>query len=134
MTGVQTCALPISTVAEPVAVQPQVVAESGEAPSAASAPTNSQSVVSASVQPQEVPSAGTLRFEFFKDAWVEVKDQRGQVLMAQINPSGSRATVEGRPPFALVIGNASNVRLNYGDKAVDFSQHVKVDVARFTLD
>ena len=84
--------------------------------------------------PQQSGGAASLRFEFQKEAWLEVKDQRGQVLIAQINPAGSQAVIEGKPPFSLVIGNASNVRLTYGDKAVDFRQHIKVDVARFTLD
>ncbi len=79
-------------------------------------------------------SGASMRFEFQKDAWLEVRDRGGRILIAQINPAGSQTLVEGMPPFALVIGNAKNVRLMYGDKAVDLSQHIKVDVARFTLD
>ncbi len=75
-----------------------------------------------------------MRFEFQKDAWVEVRDRGGRVLIAQINPAGSQTVVEGSPPFTLVIGNASNVRLTYGTRAVDLAQYTKVDVARFTLD
>lgn len=82
--------------------------------------------------PGEPP--GTLRFEFQKDAWVEVKDGSGRVLLAHTNPANSQIVVEGSPPFTLVIGNASSVRLTYGGKLLDLSPHIKVDVARFTLD
>lgn len=83
-----------------------------------------------------VPGAqpGNLRFEFQKDAWVEVKDGSGRVLLAQINPANSQIVVEGSPPFTLVVGNASNVRLTYGGKPLDLGPYIKVDVARFTLD
>ena len=87
---------------------------------------------SGSLLPGDIVSS--MRFEFQKDAWVEVKDRSGRILMAQTNPAGSQTVVEGRPPFTLVIGNAANVRLIYGEKAVDLRQYTKVDVARFSLD
>ena len=76
----------------------------------------------------------SMRFEFQQDAWLEVRDRGGHILIAQINPAGSRTVVEGTPPFALVVGNAGNVRLMYGEKPVDLRPYIKVDVARFTLD
>jgi cytoskeleton protein RodZ len=42
--------------------------------------------------------------------------------------------VDGNPPFALIIGNAHYVKLSYDDRPVDLAPHVKVEVARFTLD
>ena len=42
--------------------------------------------------------------------------------------------VEGVAPFELVIGNAHHVRLSYDDRPIDLAPHVKVEVARFTLD
>ncbi len=86
---------------------------------------------------QPLPAArGTakLRFEFQKDAWVEVKDGGGRTLIAQINPAGTQSTVEGTPPFALTIGNATNVRVTYGERSVDLNQYIKFDVARFNLE
>ncbi len=86
---------------------------------------------------QPLPAArGTakLRFEFQKDAWVEVKDGAGRTLIAQINPAGTQSTVEGTPPFALTIGNATNVRVTYGERSVDLNQYIKFDVARFNLE
>jgi len=42
--------------------------------------------------------------------------------------------VSGVPPFAVVIGNAQQVRISYNDKPVDLMPYVKVEVARFTLE
>jgi cytoskeleton protein RodZ len=74
-----------------------------------------------------------IRLEFGKDAWVEIRDRGGRMLLSQMNPAGSERMVEGRPPFELVIGNAPNVRLHYNDQPVDLKPHFRVDVARLTL-
>lgn len=74
----------------------------------------------------------TLRFD--RASWVEIRGRDGKALLSQLNPAGSEQTVEGRPPFSLIIGNAQHVRLSYEDRQIDLAPHVKVEVARFTLD
>ena len=78
--------------------------------------------------------AGRLLLEFRKESWVEIKDRGGQTLLSQLNAGGSRVTVEGLRPFTIVIGNAANVRLTYNDAPVDLQPHVKIEVARLTLE
>ena len=39
----------------------------------------------------------------------------------------------GEAPFTLVIGNAQYVRLRYDAQPVDLEPHIKVAVARLTL-
>lgn len=73
-----------------------------------------------------------LRFE--RDSWVEVKQGDGKILMSQLNRGGTEQTVEGLPPFQIIIGNAPNVRLVYNNTPVDLRPHLKVDVARLTLE
>ena len=73
-----------------------------------------------------------LKFE--RASWVEIRGRDGKTLLSQLNPAGSEQTVEGRPPFSLIIGNAQHVQLSYEDRRIDLSPHVKVEVARFTLD
>jgi cytoskeleton protein RodZ len=75
-----------------------------------------------------------LQFVFDGDAWVEVKDKGGKVIFYQLNAKGSQQSVHGTPPFSLVIGNASHVRLTYNGKPVDLAPHIKVDVARLTIE
>ena len=73
-----------------------------------------------------------LKFE--RGSWVEIRGHDGKALLSRLNPAGSEQTVEGRPPFSLIIGNARHVRLSYEDRQIDLTPHLKVEVARFTLD
>jgi len=67
------------------------------------------------------------------EAWLEVKDGAGRLLISSLNPAGTERIVRGRAPFDVVIGNASSVKLTYDGKPVDLRPHTKVEVARFTL-
>ncbi|MDP2878656.1 MAG: helix-turn-helix domain-containing protein, partial [Sulfuricella sp.] len=84
--------------------------------------------------PMAVVGGQRLQFVFDGDAWVEVKDRSGKVVFYQLNPKGSQQSVRGNPPFSLVIGNAAHVRMTYNDKPVDLAPHIKVDVARLTVE
>lgn len=75
-----------------------------------------------------------IRMTFERESWVEIKDRGGKTLISQLNPAGSEQAVEGRPPFEVIIGNAQHVRLSYDDRPIDLAPHVKVEVARFTLE
>ncbi len=92
-----------------------------------------------SVMPPQATQSGEiatpgLRFEFAERAWVEVTDANRQLLHSGENPAGSQVVVTGKPPFEIVIGNASKVRLTYGDKAVDLAPYMRAEVARLTLE
>ena len=63
-----------------------------------------------------------------------MKDKNGKVIFYQLNPKGSQQLVRGTPPFSLVVGNAAHVKLSYNEKPVDLAPHIKVDVARLTLE
>lgn len=80
------------------------------------------------------PSAATLHFAFDEDAWVEVRDAQGRKLLSQLNRKGSEQTLTGQGPFSIVVGNAAHVRLTYNGEPVDLTPHVKVNVARLTLE
>jgi len=72
-----------------------------------------------------------LRFE--RESWVEITSGTGKLLVSQLHPAGSERVVVGAPPFSVVIGNAQHVQLVYNDQPVDLMPHVRVEVARFTL-
>ena len=80
------------------------------------------------------PDIRQLVFVFEDKSWVEVKDSAQRVIFAQNNEPGTRQIVNGKPPFALVIGNASRVQLQFEDRQIDLQPHTKVDVARLTLE
>ncbi|MDR2112135.1 MAG: helix-turn-helix domain-containing protein [Candidatus Accumulibacter sp.] len=102
---------------QPAAALPALVEPGVKAPAAAS------------------PTDGSLAFSFAENSWVEVRDRDGQVIFSQLNPAGSQREITGQPPFALVIGNASQVTLQYQGKPVDLSPRSSKDnVARLTLE
>ncbi|HEY4636968.1 MAG TPA: DUF4115 domain-containing protein, partial [Burkholderiales bacterium] len=72
-----------------------------------------------------------LRFE--RESWVEITSGTGKLLVSQLHAAGSERVVVGAPPFSVVIGNAQHVQLIYNDQPVDLMPHVRVEVARFTL-
>jgi cytoskeleton protein RodZ len=77
---------------------------------------------------------GRIVLQFDGESWVEIHSGTGKLLVAQLHATGTERVVSGVPPFAVVIGNAQQVRLSYNDKPVDLKPYVKVEVARFTLE
>ena len=84
-------------------------------------------------KPVASPGRRRISMKFERESWVEIRNRDGKILTSQLNSAGTERTVEGLPPFELVIGNAQHVRLSYDDQPVDLAPHVKVEVARFTL-
>ena len=59
----------------------------------------------------------------------------GTVLLKQNNPAGTEQTIDGVPPYTLVIGNASKVELEFRGRPVDLSAATsRGDVARLRLE
>ena len=85
-------------------------------------------------QPVRDPGLRRIQLKFERESWVEIRGRDGRVLTSELNHGGTERTVDGNPPFSLVIGNAHYVQLSYDDRPVDLAPHVKVEVARFTLD
>ena len=79
-------------------------------------------------------SATALQFSFAQPSWVEVRDRSGEIIFSQLSQADSQREIQGQPPFALVIGNASHVTLQYKGRTVDLSLRSKDDVARLTLE
>jgi cytoskeleton protein RodZ len=109
-------------VVQPLALPPQQAAGTSPVPAAEPAPA-------------AVPAGDRqLRFSFSGDAWVEVKDKEGNVLSSQLNRAGGDLALQGKPPFHLRVGNASQVKLAYGDKSVDLAPFIRNEVATLTLE
>jgi len=117
---------PIAPV-QPVAQEKTIVA-------APPPPPPVEPVKTAQIPPAPVRSGGhrlVVRTE--GEAWIEIRDSADRTLVSSLNPPGSERVVRGRPPYNLVIGNASQVRVTYDDKPIDLAPHIRQDVARFTL-
>jgi cytoskeleton protein RodZ len=92
-------------------------------------------VAGATVAPSSRQSGmSEAHFVFKGTSWVEVRDRNERVLFSQLNPGGSERRVAGWPPFNVVVGNASEVRLTYNGKPFDLKPHTRVEVARFILE
>ncbi|HTQ77322.1 MAG TPA: RodZ domain-containing protein [Burkholderiales bacterium] len=113
-----------------VASGPQAVAAAAAA-STAAAP---QAPPPGAPAAQPAQGEHRLALKFDRESWVEVRDGAGKVLLSQLNPPDSERVIDGKPPFALVIGNAQYVHLSYDGKPVDLAPRIKVEVARFTLE
>ncbi len=125
-----------------VIVPPAATVLSNETPAAirptpVSVPSPKESDSRAMTAPQTVPGSATgslLKFSFTQPSWVEVRDHTGEIIFSELSQAGSSREVEGRPPFSLVVGNASYVSLQYKGKPVDLSKRSKDDVARLTIE
>jgi cytoskeleton protein RodZ len=131
-------AQPVTTAVEPAPVGPggpslQYAPGMQGAPTAQSAQSAQSDAMAQAALPID-PEHHLLTFTFADKSWVEVKDASQRIIFAQINDPGSRQVVSGKPPFALVIGNASNVQLQYDERQIDLRPHIRVDVARLNLE
>lgn len=117
-------------VLQPLATPAPTVATTASAQAGATAEKSAE----APDWPASTPGAQQLTFSFGGSSWVEVKDATGRTIFSQMNPKGSTQVIEGRSPFQLVVGNASQVRLQYNGQPVDLVPHTRVEVARLTLE
>ena len=102
-------------------------------------PTNATASASVQAVSQPAPAikntSGTrLRFSFAGDSWVEIRNRNNEVIYSQLNVGGTTREIDGQPPFSLIVGNASHVRLEYRGQLVAFPKRSKEDVARMTLE
>ena len=108
-----------------------------EPPAAAAKPEAQPEAEKPKAEPEKPkpvpPGVQRLVFRLENEAWLEVRDGGGRLLVSSLNPAGTERVVQGRPPFELVIGNASSVSLTRNGRPVDIKPYIKVEVARFTL-
>jgi cytoskeleton protein RodZ len=90
---------------------------------AASAATGAASAAAASPM---------LRIAASQDAWVEVRQADGRIVYSGIVRAGTTADAVGTEPLSLVVGNASQVRIEHRGRAVELRPGAS-DIARFQL-
>ncbi len=79
-------------------------------------------------------AAAALRLSFAQPGWAEVRDGRGEIVYSGVGAAGSSRDISGQPPLSVVIGNASQVGVQYQGRVIDLVPHIKGDVARLTLE
>lgn len=123
--------VPVAAVGTPLAAAAPVRIESEPVPVAAAPPPDAAAAAAA---PGADARPRRLVLRFAKASWVEVRGGDGSIITSQVNAAGTTRVVEGAPPFSLVIGNAQHVQLSLDERAIDLSQHTRLDVARLTLE
>ncbi|WP_137937555.1 RodZ domain-containing protein [Chitinivorax sp. B] len=91
---------------------------------------------SAAVQnqlPGPVSGGTAIKLNFDGESWVDVRDADGRRLISKLFRPGQEEILQGKPPFKLIVGNATQVKLTYNGKPIDLAPYVKVNVARFEL-
>ncbi len=73
-----------------------------------------------------------LQISVSADSWVEITDRQGRELVMDLLRGGSEKVYQGTPPFRILLGRASAVRLYLNDELVDLAPHTHDDVAQMT--
>lgn len=112
----------------PVAAQPPAEPQQVAEPARAAPPLEP-----AGALPKAVGGSNRLELRFDREAWLEVVDGAGRLLVSSLQPGGTERVVRCLPPCNVVVGNAQHVKVMYNEREFDLQPHVKVEVARFTL-
>jgi len=130
---------PVEAPAPPPVVAVPKAAATGESVTVLATPhaTLLSDMAAAPIRPAggaAAPAGGGLKLSFAQPAWVEVRDGRGQTIFAELGSAGSQREIDGQPPFSLVVGNATHVKLEYRGRAIELAPRSKDDVARLTVE
>jgi cytoskeleton protein RodZ len=102
--------------------------ESSPVPEATPAPADAVP----SAPPPDLPKAH-LDLKAEKPSWVEVKDGSGKRLFYDLMVPGDAQSLDGVPPFDVLLGYAPGITVEYNGKRVDHSAYARQDMARFRV-
>jgi cytoskeleton protein RodZ len=73
---------------------------------------------------------------FTDEAWMEITDVKGEVLLSRVTPAGSEKWIGGgrRAPYQVAIGKTSAVRIYYKGREVDLSQYKQAGLVHLVLE
>ncbi|MBI3771706.1 MAG: DUF4115 domain-containing protein [Gammaproteobacteria bacterium] len=84
-------------------------------------------------EPKLFPEKASISLRFKSDAWVDITDSHNVKLIAGTAKAGQKRTVEGNPPFQVILGNSSAVSVEYNGVPFDHKQYDSKGIARFAL-
>ncbi len=74
-----------------------------------------------------------IRIHCNADSWVNVTDNTGKRLLYQLVVKNADLTLDGEPPFTVVLGNAPEVQVFYDGKEFDHTRYRRGDTAFFKV-
>jgi cytoskeleton protein RodZ len=98
----------------------------------AGAPDTAEQAWAAVTQPVLPDGEHRLHISVSADSWIEITDANGQELETDLLRGGSDKEYQGKPPFRLLFGRASAVRLTMDGEPVDLAAYTSDDVAQLT--
>jgi len=120
--AVESAAAPTSVAsAISTASRVQIASAIETAANSASAP----SVVATQASSVAIVPVGAIRIVSTTDSWVQIIDANGTKVLSEIVRPGSERTVDGKPPFAVKVGNAPKTQLYFHGQNVDLSPYLK---------
>ncbi|HSI38460.1 MAG TPA: RodZ domain-containing protein [Methylotenera sp.] len=122
--------------ANPVGVKPAVVSPATTLVNpAATNNTNTMTPLTATPAAPAVTSSKALSFSVNEKTWINITDKSGKVVYERILPAGGSDSLNGEPPFNVVVGNAKATTLSYKGQAVDLvTGTTENNVARIKLE
>lgn len=78
--------------------------------------------------------AKKLEMQFSAESWVRVKDKSGQVILEKTATAGSTESLDGEPPFNIIIGNAGAAKVKFYGQNVDLAPATSKNIIRLTLE
>jgi cytoskeleton protein RodZ len=80
-----------------------------------------------------VAADNTLVMRFSSDCWIDVRDATGARLATGIKTNGDALTLNGEPPYQLVLGAPSAVTITFNGDNIDLDGYPTGQVARLRL-
>lgn len=85
------------------------------------APTEATTPVATTAAPTGGPR--TLQIKVSQTSWVEVKDDDNRQLVYGLLTPGTEQSVNGKPPYSVVLGRPQGVELQIGGQLIDLAPH-----------
>lgn len=88
---------------------------------------------SAGETPPAFAPQATIKLTFEADSWVQITDANEQRVFYDLGKGGVTRTLQGTPPFQVVIGYSPGVKIEYNGSPFDHSRFERGERARFVL-
>ncbi len=76
----------------------------------------------------------SLTLNFNQTSWVRIEDSTGKMLLTGVIQAGGKKVLAGKPPYAVFLGNAPGVTVEYDDKTVGIQSFIQSNsTARFSV-
>lgn len=133
-TPTQPAAAGVKPAAQETAPPALAAGQTGGGPAKATAPAAS---LPAKTSPESAAAAETTKgvvMEFSGPCWVDIRgSDRSYKLFGEMH-EGDRRVLEGTPPYSVILGNATAVKVTVNGSPFDLKRFTRGNVARFKLD